>query len=583
MMQKRQKEKEHILLKTLGMLGGGKGLLGLSAVFAIISSLGMLAAPAIIGLGIDDMFRGDRNFHKLFSLIAVLMAVYGVSVLFQWLLGAVTNRISYFTAQRLRRDLFRKLAMLPLSFFDRNAHGDTVSRFVNDVDAISDGLLQGLALALSGVVTIVGAVFFMLALNAPMTVVVVAFAPLSVWLARFIGRNSQKYFRDQANIVGKMNGYAEEIIEGRREMKAFRLEEPALKQFSDMNQQLYGVGIKAQFYASLTNPGTRVVNNIAYTVVGVAASILAISGHLSIGGISSFLIFSTMFAKPFSDITNIMNYIQTATAGARRIFHVLELQDETPDAPDAPKPNARSEVVFSHVRFAYNPERPLIKDLDLTIPYGRSVAIVGRTGAGKTTLVNLLMRFYDVDDGAVKLGGTDIRTFARDDLRRCFGMVLQDTWLFSGTIWENIAYSKPEATDEEVVAAAKEAGAHDFIVRLPDGYQTHISDMGEDLSQGQKQLLTIARVMLADPPMFILDEATSSIDTRTELRVQRAMEALTKGRTSFVIAHRLSTVQGADLILVMEDGDIVETGTHDSLLQKNGAYANLYSSRLETI
>lgn len=576
-------KKEHILLKTLGMLGGGRKAIILSAVFAVISSIGMLTAPAIIGMGIDDMFRGDHSYGKLIVLVLILLGVYGVAVLFQWLLGAVTNRISYLTARGLRRKLFGKLASLPLSFFDRNAHGDTVSRFINDVDAISDGLLQGLALALSGVVTIVGAVFFMLALNPVMTLVVVLFAPLSVAVARFIGGNSRKYFRDQVNIVGKMNGYAEEMVEGRREMKAFRMQEPAFRQFSEMNQALYGVGVKAQFFSSLTNPGTRVVNNIAYTVVGVAAGLLAISGRLSIGGISSFLIFSTMFAKPFSDITNIMNYIQTAMASARRVFHVLNLKAETSDAPDASKPDATAEISFSHVQFSYLPERPLIKDLDLTIPYGKNVAIVGRTGAGKTTLVNLLMRFYDVDDGTICLGGTDIRSFARDDLRRCFGMVLQDTWLFSGTIRDNIAYSKPDATEEEIITAAKEAGAHDFIERLPEGYQAHISDMGEDLSQGQKQLLTIARVMLADPPMFILDEATSSIDTRTELHVQRAMETLTKGRTSFVIAHRLSTVQGADLILVMENGDIVETGTHESLLAKNGAYARLYASRLETL
>ncbi|ADU27717.1 ABC transporter ATP-binding protein [Ethanoligenens harbinense] len=582
-MNKKKTGNEHILLRTLGTLGGGKGMWILAAVFAVISALGMLAAPAIIGVGIDSMFRGDRSFTRLLGYVALLVLIYGVSALFQWLLGRVTNRISYLTARDFRRRLFRKLSALPLSFFDRTAHGDTVSRFVNDVDAVSDGLLQGLALALSGVVTTVGAVFFMLALSPAMTMVVVLFAPLSVWLARFIGRNAQNYFRDQAEIVGRMNGFAEEIFEGRREMKAFRLAEPSFQHFSEMNRTLYGVGVKAQFYSSLSNPGTRVVNNIAYTVVGVAASLLAIGGHLSIGGISSFLIFSTMFAKPFSDITNIMTYIQTAAAGARRIFRVLDLRDEMPDAVDAPAPDAKGDIAFAHVRFAYDPVRPLIRDLDLTIPYGKNVAIVGRTGAGKTTLVNLLMRFYDVDGGAIRLGGADIRTFRRADLRRCFGMVLQDTWLFSGTIRENIAYAKPDATDEEVVAAAKQAGAHDFIGRLPGGYRTHISDMGEDLSQGQKQLLTIARVMLADPPMFILDEATSSIDTRTELRVQRAMEELTAGRTSFVIAHRLSTVQGADLILVMEDGDIVETGTHESLLAQNGAYARLYASRLETL
>ncbi len=570
-----------IFRRALGILGGGKRLLIFSALCAVISSLGALAAPSLIGFGIDSMTKG-RDLRKLMLFIAALSAAFVVSVLFQWLLARATNRISYLTAQDLRRRLFRKMASLPLSFFDRTAHGDTVSRFVNDVDAVSDGLLQALALALSGIVTIVGAVFFMLALSPLMTFVVVVFAPLSVGMARFIGRNSQKNFKDQADLVGRINGFAEEMIEGRREMKAFRMEENARSRFEKMDQELYGVGVKAQFYSSLTNPGTRFVNNIAYVAAGVTASLLAISGRLSIGGISSFLIYSTLFARPFSDITNVMTNIQTATAGARRIFHVLDLTPEPPDPADAVKPDTRGGIAFSHVRFSYDPAHPLIKDLDLAIPYGRNVAIVGRTGAGKTTLVNLLMRFYPADGGRILLGGQDIRAFRRDDLRRCFGMVLQDTWLFSGSIRDNIAYGKPDATDEEIVRAAKETGAHDFITRLPEGYQTRISGMGENLSAGQKQLLTIARVMLADPPMFILDEATSSIDTRTERQVQRAMEALRQGRTSFVIAHRLSTIQGADLILVMENGDIVESGTHENLLARGGAYAKLYASRSET-
>lgn len=571
-----------LFVRVFGRLGGGRSALWLAAVFAVLTSLGQLAAPAVIGAGIDQMFRGDRQFAALLKLLVGLGALYLLSVLFAWLLAAVTNRIAYRTAQNLRRSLFERLIRLPLSFFDRTAHGDTVSRFINDVDNVTDGLLQGLAVALSGAVTIVGAVVFMLFQSVPMTVVVVVFAPLSVLMARFIGSHSGTYFQKQVGIVGRMNGYAEEMIAGRREMKAYRLEESAQKTFNDLNEELHGVGVKAQFYSSLTNPGTRVVNNIAYVAVGVAASLTAISGQLSIGGISSFLIYSTLFAKPFSDITNVMTQIQTALASARRIFHILDLPPETPEPEHAPQPDAHSPVAFEHVRFAYEPERPLIRDLTLDIPYGTNVAIVGRTGAGKTTLVNLLMRFYDVDGGRITVGGQNIRAFSRDDLRRCFGMVLQDTWLFSGTVRENIVYAKPGASEEEIIAAAKNAGAHEFIIRFPQGYDTPISDSGEELSAGQRQLLTIARMMLADPPLFILDEATSSIDTRTELLVQRAMERLTAGRTSFVIAHRLSTIQNADLILVMENGDIVETGTHESLLAQNGAYAKLYASRLET-
>jgi ATP-binding cassette subfamily B protein len=570
------------LRKALDYLGESRAMILLSAFCALITAVGSLAAPALIGRAIDRMAPGMAGLGSLALILGALAGVYLVSNLFQWFLSLITNRISYLTARNLRRALFEKLSSLPLSFFDGTAQGDTISRFVNDVDAVSDGLLQILAQALSGVASIVGAAVFMLCLSPLMALVVIVLTPMSVFTARFIAKNAQRRFREQAEIVGDLNGYAEEIIEGRREVKAFCLEESSYARFAEMNAKLYTAGAAAQFYSSLANPSTRIVNNITYTVVGVAGSLIAIAGGLTVGGISSFLIYATLFAKPFNDITNVLTQLQAALASGRRIFRTLELPPETPDRKDASEPDAQGRIRFEGVSFSYDPGRRLIEGLDLDIPYGRSVAIVGRTGAGKTTLVNLLMRFYDVNDGRITLGGKDIRDFRRDDLRRCFGMVLQDTWLFSGSLRDNIAYSKPGASEEEIVAAAREAGADDFIVRMPRGYDTIVGASGEGLSQGQRQLITIARVMLADPPLFILDEATSSIDTRTELRVQEALKRLTAGRSNFVIAHRLSTIRGADLILVLEDGRIVEAGSHDDLVERGGSYARLYASRLET-
>jgi ATP-binding cassette subfamily B protein len=452
---------------------------------------------------------------------------------------------------------------------------------VNDVDAVSDGLLQGLAQLLLGVATIIGAAAFMLALNPTMAIVVIVLTPPSVFTTRFIARNSQARFRDQAEIVGSLNGYAEEMIEGRKEVKAFRLEGAARERFDETNRRLYAAGVSAQFYSSLANPSTRLVNNIAYSMVGVAGCLIAIKGGLTIGGISSFLIYATLFAKPFNDITNVLSQLQAAFASARRIEEVLELSSvEEEEEVERPMPDPKGGIRFEGVGFSYIPKQRLIEGLELDIPYGTSVAIVGRTGAGKTTLVNLLMRFYDVNEGRITLGGEDIRDFRRADLRRCFGMVLQDTWLFGGSLRDNIAYSRPQATDQEIAAATRQAGA-DFIERLRAGYDTVIGALGEGLSQGQRQLVTIARVILADPPIFILDEATSSIDTQTEQHVQKALRNLTSGRTSFVIAHRLSTIRGADLILVLEDGHIVESGSHDELLERGGSYARMYESRFE--
>ena len=567
--------------ETLRGLEGSEAMIVAAAACALVAAAGSLAAPRLIGRVIDLMGNVASGGASVATVLGSLIAVYLVMNIFQWLLSLVTNRISYLTARNLRRALFDMLGVLPLAFFDDTAQGDNISRFVNDVDAVSDGLLQGLAQLLLGVATIIGAAAFMLALNPTMAIVVIVLTPPSVFTTRFIARNSQARFRDQAEIVGSLNGYAEEMIEGRKEVKAFRLEGAARERFDETNRRLYAAGVSAQFYSSLANPSTRLVNNIAYSMVGVAGCLIAIKGGLTIGGISSFLIYATLFAKPFNDITNVLSQLQAAFASARRIEEVLELSSvEEEEEVERPMPDPKGGIRFEGVGFSYIPKQRLIEGLELDIPYGTSVAIVGRTGAGKTTLVNLLMRFYDVNEGRITLGGEDIRDFRRADLRRCFGMVLQDTWLFGGSLRDNIAYSRPQATDQEIAAATRQAGA-DFIERLRAGYDTVIGALGEGLSQGQRQLVTIARVMLADPPIFILDEATSSIDTQTELRVQEALRKLTSGRTSFVIAHRLSTIRGADLILVLEDGHIVESGSHDELLERGGSYARMYASRFE--
>lgn len=567
--------------RLLQYIGQYKGSLLLAAFSALVSSVCALFAPLIIGRAIDGMTAAGKNvWADAPRVLLLLLLVYLCSNIFLWLLNYLTNGISYRTVNRLRRELFEKLGILPLGFYDRTAHGDTVSRFINDVDIIADGLLQGFMALLQGIFTILGAIVFMLTLNPWMTLIVVLSAPASFFTARFITTHSQKLFREQAACLGKLNGYAEEIIEGKKVVSAFRYEKRARQDFNSINAELYETGVKSQFISSLSNPSTRVVNNIAYAVVGVFGSILAIHGSLTAGGISSFLIYAVLFAKPFNDITNVLTQMQSAAASAQRVFHILDLEPETPE-PEHPAAlkSCSGHVEFDDVSFSYVPDRKLIEHFSLDVAPGSSIAIVGQTGAGKTTLVNLLMRFYDVQEGCIRIDGTDIRSMTRDGLRSLFGMVLQDTWLFDGTIRENICYARPDATFSEVERAAKEAGAAGFIRRLENGYDTRISAEGGSLSEGQKQLLTIARVMLANPPMLILDEATSSIDTYTEAKIQKAFAVLTEGRTSFVIAHRLSTVLTADRILVMDRGHIVESGTHTELLQKNGSYAKLYNSQ----
>ena len=567
--------------RLFGYVEQYRNLLIFSALAALISVVCMLFAPLIIGHAVDGMVETHgQAFATVAHAAFLLLLVYLCSNIFLWLLNFLTNRISYRTVNRLRKSLFDKIEKLPLEFYDHSSHGDTVSRFVNDVDTVADGLLQGFMALLQGVFTIVGAIVFMLLLNPLMAFIVILSAPASYFTARFITTHSQELFQKQAACLGQLNGYAEEMIEGEKTVAAFRYESRAMEKFRSINTELYETGVKSQFISSLSNPSTRVVNNIAYAVVGVCGSLAAIHGLLTAGGISSFLIYAVIFAKPFNDITNVLAQMQSAAASAQRIFHILDLEPETPD-PEHPADLERcsGHVEFDDVSFSYRPDRKLIEHFSLDVKPGSSVAIVGHTGAGKTTLVNLLMRFYDVQGGRILIDGTEIRSMSRDGLRSLFGMVLQDTWLFDGTVRENIAYAKPGASSEEIAAAAKEAGADGFIRRLENGYDTQLSADGGNLSEGQKQLLTIARVMLANPPMLILDEATSSIDTYTEMKIQKAFASLTAGRTSFVIAHRLSTVRNSNLILVMDRGSIVESGTHDELLRRNGCYAELYNSQ----
>lgn len=573
------------LLRMMKYLGKYRGFVFGSVVCAILSVAASLAGPMLIGRSIDSMAGvGAVDFSSVTKILVTLVLIYGSGSFFGWILTYLTNRLAYHTVNDMRCQLFEKINTLPLKFFDNNPHGDTISRFVNDIDAVSDGMLQGVAAFLTGIVTIIGSIGFMLYISPLMTLVVLLFTPASFFVARFITKRSQRMFKEQAKSLGKLNGFIEEIIGGQKIVKAFVYEKRSFKQFQDINNDLYNSGVKAQFYSSLTNPSTRLVNNITYGAVGIIGSINAILGKITVGGISSFLIYANLFAKPFNEITGVLTQIQAAVASAQRIFNILDMSPEKPNNENALEvKDTEGSITFENVNFSYNPESTLITNLNLKVKPGSRTAIVGQTGAGKTTLVNLLMRFYDVDSGSISIDGENINSMTRESLRRNFGMVLQDTWLFAGSIKDNIAYGKPEAMAEEIVAAAKAADAHSFIRRLPKGYDTLITDAGENLSQGQKQLLTIARVMLVDPPMLILDEATSSIDTRTEIHIQRAFLKMMKGRTSFVIAHRLSTIREADLILVMDNGNIVESGTHEQLLKVDGYYTKLYNSQFAPV
>lgn len=571
--------KNKTLLKLYSYIAGNRKFLVLLVISALLANIFMLAAPYVSGYAID-FIKGENNvdFPMLMKFIGILLAVYVMNALFTWGMTVFTNSLSNRTIEKMRKDAFEKISKLPLKFFDGHSHGDIISRLTNDIDSVSEGLLQGITQLFSGLVTVVGSLVMMLWLNWKITLCVIVITIICIFVSKFIATNSGRMFRLQAQTVGELNGYVSETIGNLKVVKAFGYENRSAEVFGEINSRLYDCGQKAQFYSSLVNPSTRYINNLAYISVGVLGGLAALAGHLSVGIISSFLIYATQFARPINDMTSILTQLQSAQAAAARIFALGDIEPETPDE-NRPGLDAKGgEVVFKDVDFSYDKNRGLIKDLNITAKPGQRVAIVGPTGAGKTTIVNLLMNFYGVDRGAIFVDGQNIDAVTRDSLRKNFGMVLQDTWLFSGTVKENIAYGKEGATDEEIIAAAKAASAHGFIKRLPDGYDTMITEDGGNLSGGQKQLLTIARAMLSDPTVLILDEATSNVDTMTEQRIQKAFLKMMEGRTSFIIAHRLSTIREADLILVMDKGRIIEQGTHKELLAKNGFYTRLYNS-----
>ncbi|MSR90547.1 ABC transporter ATP-binding protein [Inconstantimicrobium porci] len=547
---------------------------------AVISVILSLIGPILIGHAIDMMItKGNVNFKSIIMILIELVVVYSFGFLFTWILTYLTNTISYNTVRSMRKDLFDKINSLPLYFFDTNAHGDIISRFINDTDAISDGLLQGITTMMTGIATIIGAIAFMVSINWIMALIVILSAPLTYFMARYITINCQKYFKAQATELGRLNGYVEEIVSGQKTVKAFSYEKKSFDNFKEVNNSLYNVGVKSQFFGALVNPSTRLINNVVYAVVGMIGSVISILGMITIGDISSFLIYSNLFSKPFNEITGVFTQIQSAAASAQRVFDILDMESEEDESQKASINKCVGNVKFEDVEFSYDKSKKLITNLSFEAESGHKIAIVGKTGAGKTTIVNLLMRFYDIDNGHIYLDGVDTKKITRDSLRSNFAMVLQETFLFGDTIANNIAYGSRDAAREEIIAAAKMADADSFIRKLPNGYDTVISDSGSNLSQGQKQLLTIARAMLQNPPIVILDEATSNIDTRTELKIQAAFEKVMEGRTSFIIAHRLSTIEGADMILVMDHGNIVEKGTHKELLKQDGVYASIYKSQ----
>ena len=555
-----------------------------SLLVAAVSVAAQLYIPILCGDAIDKMLgKGNVDLTGVLRIAVSILVVAAVAALAQWLLSVCNNRITFSVSRDLRNEALRKIQTLPLSYLDSHPSGDIVSRMVADVDTFADGLLMGFTQLFSGILTIFGTLLFMLRENVPITLVVVCITPLSLVVAGFLAKRSYGYFQSQSTVRGKQTALVNEMIEGQKVVQAFGHEAESLAAFDEVNGQLQDVSLKAIFFSSLTNPATRFVNNIGYAGVGLVGALYAVRGGITIGQLSVFLSYANQYTKPFNEISGVVTELQNALACAARVFELLDAEDQVPETENAAALQPDGHVQLQDVSFRYLPDRPLIEGLSLDVQPGQRIAIVGPTGCGKTTLINLLMRFYDVNGGSIKVSGTDIRDVTRASLRGSYGMVLQDTWLRAGTVRENIAYGKPDATMDEVIAAAKAAHAHSFIRRLPEGYDTVIAEDGGNISQGQKQLLCIARVMLCLPPMLILDEATSSIDTRTEVRIQKAFARMMQGRTSFIVAHRLSTIREADVILVMKDGHIVEQGNHDQLLAQGGFYAKLYNSQFEGV
>ena len=556
-----------------------------SLIFAALSVTSQLYVPILTGNAIDHMIGvGKVDFAGVAAIVRVIVAATAVTAISQWIFGICNNKITYNVSRDLRNAAIAKIQRLPVSYLDAHPTGDLVSRVIADVEQFADGLLMGFTQFFTGVLTILGTLGFMLYVNVPITLVVVCVTPLSFIVAGFIAKKTYRNFHMQTEVRGEQTAFINEMIEGQKVVQAFCHEKENVDQFDEMNERLQKASLKAIFFSSITNPATRFVNNVVYAGVALVGALFAVSGGISVGQLSCFLSYANQYTKPFNEISGVVTELQNAMACASRIFELLDEEERTPDKADArvlTEEQVDGTVEISDVSFSYVPDRKLIEHFNLSVKPGERVAIVGPTGCGKTTMINLLMRFYDVDAGKICVSGTDIRDISRISLRRSYGMVLQDTWLKSGTIYENIAYGRPDATKEQVIEAAKAAHAHSFIKRLPDGYDTVISEDGGNISQGQKQLLCIARVMLCLPPMLILDEATSSIDTRTEIKIQQAFASMMKGRTSFIVAHRLSTIREADIILVMDSGKVIEQGTHEELLAEKGFYAKLYNSQYE--
>ncbi len=577
----KEKAQKGTLKKVLRYIQKYRLFVALSLVLAAVTVAGTLYIPILTGRAVYLIVSpGQVDFPGIFRLLLQAGIVIGIAAFAQWVMNLCNNHVTYRVVRDIRSEAFRKLQSLPLSYLDAHPTGEVVSRVIADVDQFADGLLMGFTQLFSGIITILGTLLFMLSVNVAITLVVVLITPVSLLVAAFIAKRTYTMFHQQSLVRGEQTGFIEEMIEGQRVVQAFGQEEKAQKRFDEINARLQGCSLRAIFFSSITNPSTRFVNSLVYTGVGVAGALSVIGGGLTVGMLSCFLSYANQYTKPFNEISGVVTELQNALACAGRVFALIEEKPQSPDPVNARTlidPDGR--VQAENVSFSYRRGQPLIENFSLQVKPGQRVALVGPTGCGKTTIINLLMRFYDVDSGAISVDGEDIRLLTRKSLRKNYGMVLQETWLKRGTIAENISYGKPDAAREEIVEAAKAAHAHSFIKRLPKGYDTIIGEGAENLSQGQKQLLCIARVMLSLPPMLILDEATSSIDTRTESRIQRAFQKMMQGRTSFIVAHRLSTIRDADVILVMRDGHIVEQGSHQDLLQKGGFYAELYNSQ----
>ena len=581
MSKTKQKLDQNTIHRVLKLIRPYTGMVILTLTFALITVVTTLLAPVLSGKAVDMILGpGQVDFAGLGRIALAMAATIACTALSQWLMNVVNNRITFQVVRDMRVRAFEQLEILPLKYMDAHRPGDAISRITTDVEQFSDGLLMGFTQLFTGVLTILGTLGVMLFIDWRIALVVVALTPLSIFVARFIATHTYSMFKVQSETRAEMTSLVEELVGNEHLVRAFGYERRAEDRFDKINLDLQKCGVRATFFSSTTNPCTRFVNALVYAAVGVLGAFVAIAGGITVGQLSVFLNYANQYTKPFNDISDVMTELQNALACAQRVFDLI---DETPIVPDGPDavalPHGAGSVEFDHVRFRYVDDVPLIEDMNLKVAPGQRIALVGPTGCGKTTLVNLLMRFYDVDTGSISVDGTDIRDMTRDSLRQNYGMVLQETWLKSGTIRENIAYGKPDATDEEIVQAAKLAHSDSFIRRLPQGYDTVIAEDGGNLSQGQKQLLCITRVMLLLPPMLILDEATSSIDTRTEIRIQKAFNRMMQGRTSFIVAHRLSTIREADVILVMKDGNIIEKGNHDQLMAQNGFYTNLYNSQ----